>query len=140
MVVYVKLRVKSRTNVTKDLVALVGGGAHSPRPVLVVDEDVGKELGYTKGEVWEAAIADTRREVYLIEEAVVLELLGEEGEVLDSVTADLVIHPRLEEPLITDATIDALGIKVESFYRGLWRHASDPITRVRRSARLAASA
>jgi hypothetical protein len=36
--------------------------------------------------------------------------------------------------LITDATIDELGIQVISFKRGLWRHARDPIDRTRRSA------
>lgn len=50
MVVHVKLRVKSRVDKEKELIVLVNGGAHSPRPVLVVDEVTAGELGYTSGE------------------------------------------------------------------------------------------
>ena len=135
MVVHVRIRVKSKAGKEKELVVLVNGGAHSPKPVLVVDELTARELGYSGGEAWEAVMADARRTVYVVEGVLTLELLGDEGEVLSRVNADLVIHPRLEEPLITDATIDELGIRVESFYRGLWRHKEDPLGKVRRSAR-----
>ena len=63
-----------------------------------------------------------------------LELLDDEGSVLSSVTADLAVEEGLIEPLITDVTIDALGIEVVSFGKGLWRHARDPHGMVRRSA------
>lgn len=53
---------------------------------------------------------------YLIPSAVELELLDEHGNVLSKITADLVIQIGLTEPLITDVTIDALGIKVISFW------------------------
>jgi hypothetical protein len=48
-----------------------------------------------------------------------LELLDDEGLVLSSVTADLAVEEGLIEPLITDVTIDALGIEVVSFGKGL---------------------
>lgn len=134
MVVHVKLRVKSKRGCSEELVVLANGGAHSPEPVLVVDEEVARRLGYTGGEVVEASVADARREVYLVREALELELLGEGGEVLSGVGAHLVIHPNLEEPLITDVTIDELGISVLSFSKGLWRHSADPPSKVRRSA------
>jgi hypothetical protein len=54
--------------------------------------------------------------------------------VLSSTSAYLVVDEDLTEPLITDATIDELGIVVLSFKRGLWRHVSDPPGVVRRSA------
>ncbi len=136
MVVYVKLRVRSKVGKVKELVVLVNGGSHSPRPVLVVDESTARELGYVSGDAWEAAVADARRIVYVVENALTLELLGDGDEILSRVDADLVIHPGLEEPLITDATIDALGIRVESFFKGLWRHVSDPPGRVRMSAKV----
>lgn len=135
MVVYVKLKAKSRIGREKELIVLVNGGAHSPRPVLVVDELIARELGYVSGEAWEAAIADTKRVVYVVENALTIELLGNEEETLARINADLVIHPGLEEPIITDATIDALGIRVESFYQGLWRHVKDPPGKIRKSAR-----
>ncbi|MEM0093977.1 MAG: hypothetical protein QXT33_06860 [Thermofilum sp.] len=133
MVVYVKLRVRGREE--RELVVLVNGGAHSPEPVLVVDEITARELGYTTGEVAEASVADARRRVYIVRGAVELVLVGEEGEELARLKAHLVIHPGLEEPLITDATIDELGISVLSFSKGLWRHARDPPGKVRVSAK-----
>lgn len=133
MVVHVKLRVRAESGNTKELVVLANGGAHSPEPVLVVDEATARELGYTGGEEVEASVADARRRVYLVREAVELTLLGEGREELSRVRAHLVIHPGLEEPLITDITIDELGISVISFSKGLWRHASDPPGKVRRS-------
>ena len=137
MVVYVKIRVIAKTERSRDLVVLVSGGAHSPRPVIVVDEKIGRDLGFElfNGEICEVRTVDSRRSVYLFRDAVKLELLGDEREVLSTITADLVIHPDLIEPLITDTTIDALGIKVESFSKGLWRHINDPQDKVRKSAK-----
>ncbi len=134
MVVHVKLRVKSLSGgVVKELVALVNGGAHSPEPTLVVDENMARELGYITGEVVEVSTVDSRRSVYLIRNAVEVSLI-DEGRVLSKIKAHLVIHPGLEEPLITDTTIDALGIQVVSFGGGLWRHINDPPDKIRRTA------
>jgi len=51
------------------------------------------------------------------------------------VQAHLVIHPGLEEPLITDITIDMLGIMILSFSKGLWRHVNDPQSKIRKTAK-----
>lgn len=120
MVVHVKLRVRSkRSSSTEEVVALVNGGAHSPEPVLVVDEITARRLGYTEGEAVEASVADGKRRVQLVRDAVELTLIGDDGAELAKISTHLVIHPRLEEPLITDTTIDALRISVISFGRGL---------------------
>ncbi len=71
---------------------------------------------------------------YLLPNSIRLELLDEDGHTLSSVEADLVIQEALREPLITDITIDALGIQVISFSKGLWRFINDPANLVRRSA------
>jgi len=134
MVVHVRLKVKSNRGSLKDLIVLVNGGAHSPEPVLVVDEKLARELGYESGQPVEASIADTTREVYLVRNAVQITLLGEEDEELSKIKAHLVIHPNLEEPLITDTTIDEVGIQVISFGKGLWKHVKDPPNKVRKSA------
>mgnify|MGYP000002777486 CR=1 FL=1 len=135
MVVHVKLKVKPMgSNIVRAYIVLVNGGAHSPEPVLVVDENIARELGFMGGEVVEASVADSKRKVYLIRDAIEL-VLVDDGEELSKIKAHLVIHPGLEEPLITDTTIDALGIQVLSFGRGLWRHANDPPGKVRRSAK-----
>jgi len=134
VVVHVKLRIKSKiSGLNRDVVVLVNGGAHSPEPVIVVDEVLARDLGYVGGEAVEASIADAKRRVYLIRDAVELTLLGDQGEELSKINAHLVIHPGLEEPLITDTTIDELGITVISFSKGLWRHKSDPPDKVRPS-------
>ena len=62
-----------------------------------------------------------------------LELLGEEGKVLSRTRGDLVIQENLIEPLITDITIDTLGIQVISFSKGLWRHINDKPNVIRSS-------
>jgi len=136
VVVRVRLRVRPvRGGPLEELTVLVNGGAHSPRPVLVVDEETAGKLNYRgeQGEVVEASVADSKREVYLIKDAVELTLI-DGGEELSKLKAHLVIHPGLEEPIITDATIDELGITVLSFSKGLWRHVNDPPNKVRRSA------
>ena len=134
MVVHVKLRVKTvRGGRARELVTLANGGAHSPEPVLVVDEATARELGVSGGEAVEAAVVNGRRRVYLVRNAVELTLI-DGGEELSRVRAHLVIHPGLEEPLITDITIDELGIQVISFSKGLWRHREDPPDKVRESA------
>lgn len=71
--------------------------------------------------------------MYVIEGAVELKLLGEHDESLSRVVADLVVQKGLMEPLITDITIDELGIQVISFSKGLWRFRDDPPDKVRRS-------
>jgi len=54
------------------------------------------------------------------------ELLGDEGETLSKVVADVAVEEGRTEPLITDVTIDTLGIQVVSFGKGLWRHVNGP--------------
>ena len=65
-----------------------------------------------------------------------MELLDERGNTLSHTYAYLVVYESLTEPLITDSTIDELGIQVISFRKGLWRHKNDPPNVVRSSASL----
>lgn len=139
MVVRVKVKIKSlSTGKSKDEVVLVNSGAESEEPVVVVDEAVAKELGVwppENAEVVEVEEASTRGQAYILPYAVDLQLLGEKG-ILSSVRAHLVIQEGLNEPLITDVTIDALGIQVISFGEGLWKHKLDPPGVVRRSEKV----
>lgn len=138
LAVRVKLRARlKKTNKVAELVVLVNGGAESLRPCLVVDTSVAEALGVwppEEADVYTVEEASSTSSAYLIPSAVELELLDEHGNVLSKITADLVIQIGLTEPLITDVTIDALGIKVISFGKGLWRHEKDPLNVVRRSA------
>lgn len=138
MAVRVRLRVKARRlNKALELAVLASGGAESPRPCLVVDTSTASELGLwplQQAEVYKVEEASTLSEAYLLKDEVEIELLGEEGEVLSRVGADLAIQEGLSEPLITDVTIDSLGIQVVSFGKGLWRHVSDQPSKTRVSA------
>jgi len=120
-----------------ELTVLANGGAESPSPCLAVDPSTASKLGLwplQQAEVYKVEEASTIGEAYLLRNKVEVELLSEEGEVLSKVDADLAIQEGLSEPLITDVTIDSLGIQVISFSRGLWRHANDPPSKIRASA------
>ena len=58
------------------------------------------------GRVLEVEEASSIGEAFVIEDSVELELIGDDGEVLSRIKADLVVQRGLIEPLITDATID----------------------------------
>jgi hypothetical protein len=137
MAIRVRLRVRGRESKYLELVVLANGGAESPRPLIAMDPETAAKIcfkGWEGFERYEVVEASSIREVSIYPQAVVLELLDDEGLVLSSVTADLAVEEGLIEPLITDVTIDALGIEVVSFGKGLWRHARDPPGMVRRSA------
>jgi hypothetical protein len=133
----VRVRVKSRSSGKSIVVrVLANGGAESPRPCIVVSEDIAESLGLwptNNFKVHQVEEASSVGEVYVIEGAIELELLGEHDESLSRVVADLVVQKGLIEPLITDITIDELGIQVISFSKGLWRFRDDPPDKVRRS-------
>jgi len=139
LAVRVRLRVRSkRSGRSVDLTVLANGGAESPRPCIVVDEDIAKELGlWPSGnfKVHRVEEASSISEAYVVEGSVELELLEGFDKPLSRVAADLVVQRGLMEPLITDITIDELGIQVVSFSKGLWRHRDDPPNKVRQSAR-----
>ena len=138
MVVRVRVRVRAEgTGSSTDLVVLANGGAESPRPCIVVGPEVAEVLGLwplNKAEVYLVEEASSTTEAYVLPNSVILVLLDEEGNILSSVRADLVIQEGLSEPLITDITIDELGIQVISFSKGLWRHKDDPPSKVRSSS------
>jgi hypothetical protein len=125
----------SRGGREKALTVLVNGGAESEEPVIVVKPEDAKDLGFTPEDfdIIEVELASGITQNLISREKVKLELLGEEGRVLASTYAYLAVDEELIEPLITDATIDELGIIVLSFKKGLWRHISDPPDTVRRS-------
>jgi len=137
LAVRVRVRVKSRSSGKSIVVrVLANGGAESPRPCIVVSEDIAESLGLwptNNFKVHQVEEASSVGEVYVIEGAVELELLGEHDESLSRVVADLVVQKGLIESLITDITIDELGIQVISFSKGLWRFRDDPPDKVRRS-------
>jgi hypothetical protein len=120
---------------TRNVVVLVNGGAESEEPVVVLKPEDVEELGLPLDsfDVVEVELAVGRTQSLISRDRVVVELLDEQGNVLSSTSAYIVVDENLIEPLITDATIDALGINVISFKRGLWKHVNDPPSIIRRS-------
>ncbi len=135
MVVRVKVRV-SRGDRALTTVVLVSSSAESEEPTVVLRPEAAEELGLPleSFDIVEVELASGRTHSLISKDRVRVDLLDEEGRTLSSTSAYLVVDENLTEPLITDATIDALGIVVLSFKRGLWRHSSDPPNIVRRSA------
>lgn len=136
MVVRVRLRVFNRES-GRGLVltVLANGGAESDVPVIALNTDDASRLGLwptSDYELVEVSLAARSSYGYVVPKPVLLELM-DDNEVLSRVDAVPVVDPDLEEPLITDITIDELGIVVLSFSKGLWRHASDPPDKVRKS-------
>ena len=135
MVVRVRVRVlwggKSRT-----VVVLVNGDAESDEPVIALRPEDVEDLGIPLNsfDVIEVELASGKTHNLISRDKVKVELLDEQGNVLSYTYAYLVIDENLNEPLITDATIDELGIQVISFKKGLWRHVNDPPNTVRHSA------
>jgi len=113
----------------------VNSGAESEEPVIVVDKSVAEVLGFSHEDfnVIEVELASGRGHAYISKEKVEVSLLSEKGEPLSSIKAYLAVDEALTEPLMTDATIDELGIQVISFKKGLWRHVNDPSGVVRKS-------
>jgi NifB/MoaA-like Fe-S oxidoreductase len=122
---------KSRT-----VVVLVNGGAESDEPVIALRPEDVEDLGIPLNsfDVIEVELASGKTHNLISRGKVKVELLDEQGNVLSYTYAYLVIDENLNEPLITDATIDELGIQVISFKKGLWRHVNDPPNTVRHSA------
>ncbi len=136
MGVRVKLRICIRDNciTTK---ALVNSGYESEGPELAMPVELAKELNIwppTEFILEEAYTAGGLTQIYIIKEKARVNLVLD-NKYVEDVETRLVINPYLDEVLISDQLIDALGIIVISYGRGLWRHKSDPENRVRESIR-----
>lgn len=134
MVVRVKVGVAWRSK-AKTFIVLVNGGAESDEPVIVLRPEDAEELGLLPNsfDIIEVELASGKTHNLISKEKIKIELLDEKGKVISSTSAFLAVDENLIEPLITDATIDELGIVVISFKKGLWRHISDPINTVRQT-------
>lgn len=137
MVVRVMVRIiNEELGKSKVLKVLVNGGAESEEPVIAVDEATAKELELSLSDmdVIEVELASGATHNYISRKKLLIELLDENGKTLSSTYGYVAVDPYLIEPLITDATIDELGIQVISFKKGLWRHVSDSPNKIRLTA------
>jgi hypothetical protein len=100
---------------------VVNGGAESEEPVIALRPEDAEDLGLSLNnfDVIEVELASGKTHNLTSRK---VELPDEQGNVLFYTYAYLVIDENLNEPLITDATVDELGIAIISFRKGLWRH------------------
>ncbi|MGB9728824.1 MAG: hypothetical protein ACP5GU_06905 [Thermoprotei archaeon] len=134
MAVRVKIKVTWESR-SKTFIVLVNGGAESDEPVIVLRPEDAEELGLLSNsfDIIEVELASGKTHNLISKEKIKIELLDEKDESISNTLAFLAVDENLTEPLITDATIDELGIVVISFKKGLWRHINDPPTIIRRS-------
>lgn len=134
MAVRVRIKVTWK-NKAKTFIVLVNGGAESDEPVIVLRPEDAEELGLLLNnfDIIEVELASGKTHNLISKEKIKIELLDERNETISSTLAFLAIDENLTEPLITDATIDELGIVVISFKKGLWRYINDPTNTVRQS-------
>jgi len=72
---------------------------------------------------------------YLAPRKVRVQLLSEEGNVLSEADSYVLVKSGLDEPTISDALIEELGIVIVHAKRGLWRHIKDSEGVLRPSAK-----
>jgi len=125
----------SRGNKSKVLVVLVNGGAESEEPVIALRPEEAEELDLSidNFDLIEVELASGKTHSLVSKDKILIEQLDDQGNTLSSTYAYVIVDENLTEPLITDATIDELGIIILSFKKGLWRHVKDPLDAVRSS-------
>ncbi len=136
MVVRVNVKIVNEDKNRECIVTvLVNSGAESEDPVIVIDSEIAKrlEIDFNDLELIEVELASGKTHNYISRKKYRLELIDEYGHTLSHTYAYIAIDDELSEPLITDVTIDELGIQIIRFKEGLWRHVNDPIDKVRKS-------
>ena len=136
----VRVRLEIRANDRSVLVpALVNSGYEASEPELSIPIQVAKELSLWPPQEFQLEEVETAggpAHVYVALRPVKVRLiLGRSDE--PEVECAVVVSPGSSEVLISDQLIDALGITVISFGRGLWRHKDDPEGVIRGSEELA---
>ena len=102
---------------SKEVIVLVNSGAESEEPVVAVDPETASTLGFTikDFELVEVELASGKTHNLISKEKVKIELLDRKGNKLSQTYAYITVDENLTEPLITDATIDELGIQIIKF-------------------------
>ena len=134
LAVRVRIRVQGHGK-SVEVTALANAGAESDEPVIALPQELAEELGIrpTVTVTIKEFSAETLGQVALTK--VHVELLGEHNEVLARSWAYPLIKPGLDEPALSDALIEELGIIIVHAKRGLWRHTSDPMDKLRPSVK-----
>jgi len=117
--------------------ALVNSGYESAEPELAIPQSIAEELGIWPSQRFtleEAYTAGGLAPVYVIDEDARVNLVLSDNNYVEDVKVKLIVNPSLDEALISDQLIDALGIIVISFGKGLWRYKEESEGVIRKSA------
>ena len=132
------VRLKPRIKVgEKSVVAvsLLNSGYEAPTPQLLIPIDLAKKLDLWPPHRASEVILDTAGgplRAWIFPEAAKISVLSEGTESREA-SADIIVSPLADEPLINDKLADELEIAVESFGKGLWRFSWEPKEKLRKS-------
>jgi len=132
--VKVKIEANDRSIITS---ALVNSGFESTSPDIIVPMGLAEKLGLwppTEVESEEALTAGGQVTLYLVKRNARISIICG-NEVRKVIKGNLIVNPHVDEVLLSDYVIDELGIVVISFRRGLWRHETDELEKVRESTK-----
>ncbi|RLF19106.1 MAG: hypothetical protein DRN15_05375 [Thermoprotei archaeon] len=133
------IRVRIRINIkgkSIDTSALVSSGFEAPEPTICIPTSLARTLGLWPSQrlvAEEAMTAGGEVTVHEVPERAIVQLLAN-SEVLSEARCLVIVNPIIDEVLLSDMAIDELGIVPISFGKGLWRHKTDNVSIVRRSA------
>ncbi len=136
MVVIVKVRIKvqEREVITA---ALLNSGFESEEPCIAIPVKVAQKLNLLppppEAEFEEFETAGGITYGYAVKGAKVSLIAGEEEK--PPINCRIIVLFQIDQVLLSDFAIDALGIRVLSFKKGTWRHKDDPEDVVRESER-----
>jgi len=134
MAVRLKLRIKvdERSVVA---VSLLNSGYEAPTPQLLIPVDLARRLDLWPPHHASEVTLDTAGgplRAWIFPGVAKISVLTESTESRET-TADIIVSPLADEPLINDKLADELEIAVESFGKGLWRFSWEPKEKLRKS-------
>ena len=134
MAVRLKLRIKVDER-SVEAVSLLNSGYEAPTPQLLIPVDLARRLDLWPPHQASEVTLDTAGgplRAWIFPGAAKISVLTESAESREA-TADIIVSPLADEPLINDKLADELEIAVESFGKGLWRFSWEPKEKLRKS-------
>jgi hypothetical protein len=134
MAVRLKLRIKvdGRSAVAT---SLLNSGYEAPTPQLLIPVDLARRLDLWPPQGASEVTLDTAGgplRAWIFPGGARISVLSENAESREA-SADVIVSPLADEPLINDKLADELEIAVESFGKGLWRFGWEPKEKLRKS-------
>ena len=113
MAVRVKIRIRLAEGKSIETVALANAGAETDVPVIALPIELARELNlWPLAKETAVSVKELTSETlgYIAPSELIIELLSESGDKLDETLSHVLVKPGLDEPTLSDALIEALGI------------------------------